>query len=56
MLHDNFAVEAQPLDYVSDPGIIARDDRMVFVNATLEIDLQGAFNSECLSGRQMRGG
>ncbi|MDE1147106.1 MAG: acetyl-CoA hydrolase/transferase C-terminal domain-containing protein [Azospirillaceae bacterium] len=51
-LDDNPAIEAQPVDYVNNPAVIARNDSMVSVNATLEIDLQGACNSECLTGWQ----
>jgi itaconate CoA-transferase len=41
-----------PVDYVNDPAVIARNDRMVSVNATLQIDLDGACNSESVRGRQ----
>lgn len=51
-LDDNDALEAHPVDYVNDPAVIARNDRMVSVNATLQIDLDGACNSECVGGRQ----
>ncbi|MEE3623466.1 acetyl-CoA hydrolase/transferase C-terminal domain-containing protein [Nitrospirillum sp. BR 11752] len=54
-LDDNPACEAHPVDYVNNPTIIARNDGMVSVNATLEIDLQGACNSECVGGRQYSG-
>ncbi|MET0363351.1 MAG: acetyl-CoA hydrolase/transferase C-terminal domain-containing protein [Sphingobium sp.] len=51
-LHDNPAVEAQPVDYVNNPFVIAQNDRVVSVNATLQIDLHGACNSEFVNGRQ----
>ena len=51
-LDDNDALEAHPVDYVNAPAVIARNDRMVSVNATLQIDLDGACNSECVGGRQ----
>lgn len=51
-LHENPAVEAHPVDYVNDPAVIARNDKMVSVNATLQIDLFGACCSEYLNGRQ----
>lgn len=54
-LHDNLTVEAQPVDYVNDPFVIAQNDRMVSVNATLQIDLSGACNSEFMNGRQFSG-
>lgn len=51
-LHENLALEARPVDYVNDPAVIARNERMVSVNATLQIDLFGACCSEYLNGRQ----
>lgn len=51
-LHDNRDLEAHPVDYVNDPAVIARNARMVSVNATLQIDLFGACCSEYLNGRQ----
>lgn len=51
-LHENPGLEAHPVDYVNDPAVIARNDRMVSVNATLQIDLFGACCSEYLNGRQ----
>ncbi|WP_230290959.1 acetyl-CoA hydrolase/transferase family protein [Croceicoccus sp. Ery5] len=51
-LDDNPMVEAYPVDYVNNPAVIAQNDRVVSVNATLEVDLQGACNSEQIGGRQ----
>jgi itaconate CoA-transferase len=51
-IDDNAAVESRPVDYVNDPAVIARNDRVVSVNATLQIDLFGACNSEHMAGRQ----
>ncbi|PZU11736.1 acetyl-CoA hydrolase/transferase C-terminal domain-containing protein [Sphingomonas sp.] len=51
-LHDNPAVEAHPVEYVNNPFVIAQNDRVVSVNATLQIDLNGACNSEFVNGRQ----
>ncbi len=51
-LDNNPALEARPVDYVNDPAVIARNERMLSVNATLQVDLQGACNSECMDGRQ----
>lgn len=48
----NRELEAHPVDYVNDPHVIARNERMVSVNATLQIDLTGACCSEYLNGRQ----
>lgn len=54
-LHDNPEVETYPVDYVNNPGIIARNDNVVSVNATLQVDLNGACNSEFMGGRQFSG-
>lgn len=51
-IDDNAAIESRPVAYVNDPAVIARNDRVVSVNATLQIDLSGACNSEHLAGRQ----
>jgi itaconate CoA-transferase len=51
-MHENPALESHPVDYTNNPAVIAQNDRMVSVNATLQIDLQGACNSECFGARQ----
>ena len=51
-LHENRGLEARPVSYVNDPAVIARNAKMVSVNATLQIDLSGACCSEYLNGRQ----
>ncbi|MDH4385492.1 MAG: acetyl-CoA hydrolase/transferase C-terminal domain-containing protein [Caulobacter sp.] len=51
-IDDNAAVESRPVDYVNDPAVIARNGRVMSVNATLQVDLSGACNSEHMAGRQ----
>jgi itaconate CoA-transferase len=51
-LNDNPAVASQPVDYVNDPRIIAQNDNVISINATLQIDLTGACNSEHMLGHQ----
>ncbi|WP_256731385.1 acetyl-CoA hydrolase/transferase C-terminal domain-containing protein [Sphingomonas sp. dw_22] len=51
-LNDNPALESRPVDYVNDPAIIAANAQMLSVNATVQVDLQGACNSEFVAGRQ----
>lgn len=51
-IHENRDLEAHPVDYVNDPAVIARNDNMVSVNATIQMDLSGACNSEFMGGRQ----
>lgn len=40
-IHDNPVIELHPTEYVNDPFIIARNDRMVSINSALEVDLTG---------------
>jgi itaconate CoA-transferase len=54
-LHNNPEVEAHPVEYVNDPFVIARNDKVVSVNATMQIDFSGACNSEFVNGRQFSG-
>jgi len=54
-LHENPDMEAHPVSYVNDVHVIGRNDRIVSVNATLEIALDGACCSESLNGRQFTG-
>lgn len=51
-LHENPLVEGHPVDYVNNPFVISQNDNVVSVNATIEVDLFGACNSEFLRGRQ----
>ena len=51
-IHENPAIYSHPVDYVNDPGVIARNDQVVSVNATLQIDLTGACNSEHMLAHQ----
>lgn len=55
LLHDNPSIESHPVDIVNDPRHIAKNPNVVSVNATLEIDLSGACNSESLGRRQYSG-
>ncbi|MCT2401124.1 acetyl-CoA hydrolase/transferase family protein [Novosphingobium mangrovi (ex Huang et al. 2023)] len=54
-LDDNQAVYSLPVDVVNDPRHIAKNDNVVSVNATLQVDLSGACNSEHMLGRQYSG-
>jgi itaconate CoA-transferase len=51
-LNNNPAVESRPVDYVNDPRIIAQNDNVISINATIQIDLTGACNSEHMLGHQ----
>jgi itaconate CoA-transferase len=51
-LNNNPSVESRPVDYVNDPRVIAMNDNVISINATLQIDLTGACNSEHMLGHQ----
>jgi len=47
-LDNNPVVHFHPTEFVNDPFIIARNDKMVSINSTLEIDLSGQACSESI--------
>ena len=51
-LNENPTVESRPVDYINDPRIIAQNDNVISINATIQIDLTGACNSEHMLGHQ----
>ena len=51
-LDGNPGVESRPVDYVNDPRVIARNDDVISINTTLQVDLTGACNSEHMLGHQ----
>ena len=51
----NQDVEFHPVDYVNNPLIIAKNDRMISINSCLEVDLQGQVASETIGIRQYSG-
>ncbi len=50
-LADNPVIEAHPCDYVNDPRVIAKNDRMVAINSALSVDLTGQVNADSLGTR-----
>jgi acyl-CoA hydrolase len=48
LVNENPGVEFWPVDYTNSPENIAREDRMVAINATLEVDFLGQCASESL--------
>jgi itaconate CoA-transferase len=54
-LDDNPAFHSLPVHIVNDPRHISKNDNVVSVNGTIQIDLGGACNSEHLLGRQYSG-
>ena len=51
-MNENLGLESHPVDYVNDPAVISRNDNVVSVNSTIEMDLTGACNSEHVNGHQ----
>ena len=54
-LHDNRALETHPVDYTNLPHNIMQNDRVVSVNNTTQIDLQGQAASESDGHRHISG-
>ncbi|MBN1824931.1 MAG: acetyl-CoA hydrolase/transferase family protein [Candidatus Eisenbacteria bacterium] len=50
-LNDNPMVEARPVDYVNDPYVISRNDKMTAVNSALEVDITGQVCSDSIGTR-----
>lgn len=55
LLDDNPSMHSAPVHIVNDPRHIAKNDNVVSVNATIQVDLTGACNSEHVGGRQYSG-
>jgi itaconate CoA-transferase len=54
-LDDNPAVEGHPVSYTNHPSNVARNDNLVSVNSTIEIDLTGQCCSESMGSAQFSG-
>lgn len=54
-VNDNPIVELHPTEYVNDPFIISRNDRMVAINSAIEIDLTGQVCSDSIGSRLYSG-
>ncbi len=48
-LHDNPAIEFHPTDYVNDPFVISRHNRMVSLNVAKVVDLTGQVSAEAVA-------
>ena len=40
-IHENHLVEMHPIDYTNDPFVIAQNEKMVAINAAIEVDFTG---------------
>ncbi|RJR44928.1 MAG: acetyl-CoA hydrolase/transferase family protein [Deltaproteobacteria bacterium] len=54
-MHDNPSMESYPVSYTNAPEVIAKNDRMISINSTIEVDLLGQCNSEYLGGSEFSG-
>ena len=54
-LDDNPMVEMHPVSYTNDPVNISKNNKMVSINSTLEVDLLGQCASETIGTRQISG-
>ena len=55
LVHNNPDFESHPVTYTNHPSVIARNERMISINAALEVDLAGQVNAESLGGFQFSG-
>ena len=54
-LDDNPAIEFHPSDYVNDPGIISRHNKMITMNVPVAMDLTGQVAADALSYNHFSG-
>lgn len=54
-LNDNPAIEFHPSDFVNDPAVIARNNRMVAVNVAMAMDLTGQVASDAMAYNHFSG-
>ena len=50
-ISDNPLIEALPVEYVNNPAVIARNERMVAINSALSVDLTGQVCSDSIGCR-----
>lgn len=53
--NNNPMVEMYPVDYVNDPCVISKNDKMVAINSCIQIDLMGQVASEAIGLKQFSG-
>ena len=54
-VHNNDLIEMHPIDYTNNPSVIAQNDKMVAINAAIEVDLTGQVCADSL-GHQFYSG
>ncbi|ETK10932.1 hypothetical protein T231_02140, partial [Tannerella sp. oral taxon BU063 isolate Cell 6/7/9] len=54
-VNNNPDVEMRPVDYVNNPCVIMKNEKMVSINSCIEVDLMGQVTSECIGQTQFSG-
>lgn len=54
-VHENPMVEMKPVDYVTSPFVIMRNDNMVSINSCVQVDFTGQVSSESIGREQISG-
>ncbi|MDA8429419.1 MAG: 4-hydroxybutyrate CoA-transferase [Geobacteraceae bacterium] len=54
-MHENPTIEMHPVNFTNDPSVIGKNDNVVAINATIEVDLLGQCASESLGHIQWSG-
>ncbi len=54
-VNNNPDVVMLPVDYVNDPVVISKNNKMVAINSCLQVDFNGQVNSESMGTRQFSG-
>jgi acetyl-CoA hydrolase len=54
-IDDNPIIELHPTEYVNDPFIIARNDRMVSINSAIEVDITGQVCADSMGAKLYSG-
>jgi len=54
-IDDNPEISMNPVDYVNDPAIIAKNDNVVSINSCIQVDLMGQVVSESIGLKQFSG-
>jgi 4-hydroxybutyrate CoA-transferase len=54
-IDDNPIIELHPTEYVNDPFIIARNDRMVSINSAIEVDITGQVCADSIGAKLYSG-
>ena len=54
-IHNNPFLEMHTVDYTNNPAIIAKNDNVVSINSTLQVDLTGQADSDTIGYRQYSG-